>query len=452
LQLAHERGVVHRDLKPTNIVSHRYETGEIVWKIIDFGLVDLADPAATRLTEPYQFLGTATYAAPEQLSGAPVDARTDLYSLGVIAFELLAGAPPFKAESVLALLEQHLQKPPPDLAALRPEVPPAITGAVMRCLAKDPAERWSSASALSLALLADDSATVMVCTHPPRDGLLGIYELGEIIARGRFGSDIHRGVHRALGHPVAIRLFRPSAGKDRDAVRARFLREAKALQVPHPYIVQVRDFGESGDLVYVVTDLLQSCSLAERFQRERPLPLALVHEFVAQLIDAAAAIHHRGGLICGLHPGIVRVVEDGAREHVAISSAGICSLHDLLATLDESALRGRSIRGTELPYVAPELLMGKGATPQSDLFTIGVLAYEMSTGRLPFDAPSLPELIASMLGGLAATAGSLRAGLPSHEDQCITRCLAVDPGQRFSSVSELLLVWVARSGSSQVAR
>jgi serine/threonine protein kinase len=442
LQLAHDCGMVHRDLKPANIVSQRYETGEVVWKIIDFGLVNALRPGTTPLTEAHQFVGTAAYAAPEQVSGEAVDGRTDLYALGVIAFELLAGVRPFEGATLLAIVEQQLRGTPADLAVLRPDLPPEVAAAVMRCLAKDPARRWPSASAFSRALASDAAPTVLA--PAAGGGLLATYEMGPIIGRGRFGSEIHEGMHRALGHPVAIRTLRPSPGVDHDAVKARFLAEARALQTSHPNIVNVRDFGESAGTLYVVTDLLEGCSLAELLARDGPCAAGRLHAFVGQLADAAGAIHRRGGFVCGLHPDIVRVAEEPGHERVAISSAGIGTVHDLLATLSEAALRGRATTGTELPYVAPEVLMGRPITVASDVFTIGVLAYQMATGALPFQAPSLPELIGVMMGRAPAPIASLRPDLPPAKAAAIARAIAIDPAGRFATAQAMLEAWMGR--------
>jgi serine/threonine protein kinase len=265
-----------------------------------------------------------------------------------------------------------------------------------------------------------------------------------VIGRGRFGSDIHEGLHRALGHPVAIRTFKPSTGLDRDAVRTRFLAEARALQISHPNIVNVRDYGEQGGTLYVVTDLLEGCSLAELLERDGPCAPGRLHAFVGQLTDATGAIHRRGGFVSGLHPGIIRVVEDGGRERVAISSAGIGTVHDLLATLSEAALRGRAIEGTELPYVAPEVLTGRPITLASDVFTMGVLAYEMATGSLPFQAGSLPELIGVMMQREPARLESMRQDLPRGKAATVHRAMAIDPAARFASAEDMLAAWMGR--------
>lgn len=398
LHLAHSNGIVHRDLKPQNIVSHRFETGEVVHKVIDFGLVTLKSGIeSTRLTLAHEFLGTVAYAAPEQFTDAPPDAKADQYSLGVIVYELLAGVRPIEGDGFMVLVDRHLNAEPRPLGEHRPDLSATVCDAVMRALAKHPDERWPSV--LDFARAFDDAEPTLSRVMPrPVSALLSTFELGPVIAQGRFGSQIHAGTHRALGHPVAIRTFRHAGRPDREAVRARFLREARTLQVPHPNLIQVRDFGEDAEMVYIVTDLLQGCSLLELIARG-PLSLDRVTAFVGQVLDATEALHRRGGRICGLHPGIIRILEDADRSSVAISSAGVHQIGDVLATLSEEALRAQATDETELLHVAPELLMGKTATERSDIYTIGVLGYQMATGRTPYNASTLPVLLGAMFEG-----------------------------------------------------
>ena len=443
LHLAHTTGIVHRDLKPQNIVSHRFETGEVVHKVIDFGLVTLKTGVdSTRLTQAHEFLGTVAYAAPEQFTGAAPDAKADQYSLGVIIYELLAGARPIEGDGFMVLVDRHLNAAPVPLSERRPDLPAKVCDAVMRALAKQPDQRWPTV--LDFARAFDDAEPTMSRMMPQAvSSLLSTFELGPVIAQGRFGSEIHAGTHRALGHPVAIRTFRHAGRPDREAVRARFLREARTLQVPHPNLIQVRDFGEDAEMVYVVTDLLKGCSLGELIARG-PLPADRVTAFVCQVLDATEALHRRGGRICGLHPGIIRIVEDGERASVAISSAGVLQIQDVLATLSEEALRAQATDETELLHVAPELLMGKSATERSDIYTIGVLGYQMATGQTPYNAPTLPVLLGAMFEGPPGDPRTLRADLPAHQAEALLRALSRDPEARFATPSEMRVAWLSR--------
>src|SRR5687767_1701291 len=95
LQFAHDLGFVHRDLKPANVVAHEFAPGQRVYKVVDFGVANIRDTNAERLTGPHEFIGTVAYAPPEQLSGVTVDSRADVYSLGAVIFEMLTGRAPY---------------------------------------------------------------------------------------------------------------------------------------------------------------------------------------------------------------------------------------------------------------------------------------------------------------------------------------------------------------------
>ena len=149
LAYAHARGVVHRDIKPDNILLDG-EGGRAL--ITDFGIARAAE-AATRLTATGMAIGTPAYMAPEQAAGdREVDGRTDLYSLGIVAYQMLAGELPFAATSTAAMLVKHISERPIPLEQRRADVPTDLARAVMMLLEKDPADRFPSAAALSVAL------------------------------------------------------------------------------------------------------------------------------------------------------------------------------------------------------------------------------------------------------------------------------------------------------------
>src|SRR5687768_12614110 len=141
LDYAHRQGVVHRDIKPDNILVDRM-TGRPL--VTDFGIARAA-AEESRLTVTGVAVGTPAYMSPEQAMGErEVDGRSDLYSLGVVAYQMISGETPFKAINTPAMLMKHVSEPPPPLRGKRPDVPPGLVSAVERALAKRPEDRWHS--------------------------------------------------------------------------------------------------------------------------------------------------------------------------------------------------------------------------------------------------------------------------------------------------------------------
>jgi serine/threonine protein kinase len=140
---AHGKGIVHRDVKPGNIMITT--SGEV--KVMDFGIARTV--RAGTFTNTASVLGTATYFAPEQARGEPVDERTDLYALGVVLYEMLAGRPPFAGDSPVAVAYQHVREQPTPPSRLNPSISPALEAVVLRAMAKDPGARQQTASELA---------------------------------------------------------------------------------------------------------------------------------------------------------------------------------------------------------------------------------------------------------------------------------------------------------------
>ncbi|MEP6622415.1 MAG: serine/threonine-protein kinase [bacterium] len=163
LNAAHARSVIHRDVKPENILVDRV-TGRAM--VTDFGIARLADALQSgALTRTGQVLGTVGYMSPEQVTGADVDGRSDLYSLGVVAFETLSGRLPFDGPAPVVIVA-HATRPAPPLASVAPNVPAALCEIVDRCLRKDPDHRFQSGDELAAALEAAVGASV--ATAPVR--------------------------------------------------------------------------------------------------------------------------------------------------------------------------------------------------------------------------------------------------------------------------------------------
>ena len=149
LEVAHAEGVIHRDIKPQNIVVE--PSGFL--KVMDFGIARLANPPKGKgLTEAGTSIGTPDYMSPEQLSGAELDPRSDLYAVGVVLFECVTGRVPFEAETTWALVAKHLEEQAPDPRRFNADVSPVLAAVIVKAMAKNPADRYATATDMHDAL------------------------------------------------------------------------------------------------------------------------------------------------------------------------------------------------------------------------------------------------------------------------------------------------------------
>jgi eukaryotic-like serine/threonine-protein kinase len=157
LGVAHAAGIVHRDVKPANVML----AADGRTKVMDLGIARTLDGES--LTRTTSVLGSPNYLSPEQARGDRVDARSDIYSLGCVLYEMLSGRPPFDAESPVAVAYKHVHEEPSPPSALEPTVPPALDAVTLRAMAKDPEDRFRSAEDLAAAL---DDRTIPIARVP----------------------------------------------------------------------------------------------------------------------------------------------------------------------------------------------------------------------------------------------------------------------------------------------
>ena len=206
LGVAHRAGLIHRDVKPDNIMLESEEARVL---LMDFGIAK-AVGTNSGLTQTGSVIGTPHYMSPEQASGDhTIDQRSDLYSLGIVGFEMLTGSVPFDADSTAAVLVKHLTAEPPSVARNRPECPPDLVHVIARCLEKNPAERWSSASDLVRALQGEmrrstratrGSGSVKLTDPIHRYRIWAVGALGAVAA----GSIADLVMRRVLWAPLAL--------------------------------------------------------------------------------------------------------------------------------------------------------------------------------------------------------------------------------------------------------
>jgi pimeloyl-ACP methyl ester carboxylesterase len=299
---------------------------------------------------------------------------------------------------------------------------------------------------------------------------LGPFEVVAPVGAGGMG-EVYRARDTRLGRDVAVKVL-PSHLSESAEARARFEREARVVSgLNHPHICVLHDLGREGDIDYLVMELIEGESLAERIARG-PLPTTEVQRIGAEVADALDRAHRAGVVHRDLKPGNVMLSKSGAklmdfglaREgrlrgvlSVASSVPGGISQSPTIATplTAEGALVGTS------HYMAPEQLEGHEADARSDLWALGCVLYEMATGRRAYDGSTPASLISSIMKDEPRPVIELAPLAPPGLDRVIRACLAKDPEQRWQSAHDLALAlrWPAaepaaagRSASALIER
>jgi serine/threonine-protein kinase len=227
LAAAHDQGLVHRDIKPANLLVTKDERV----KIADFGLALAPSDGATRLTATNSLMGTPGYLSPEQCCGEPAGPRSDIYSLGMTFYEMLAGSMPFKGESPLAVLRQILDEDPPPLLGVAPHLDPRIAKVVERMVAKQPNDRYQSCHEV----VADLSQILGVSAAAPRPATAGVAAAQVATAPAAAGGGSVRTPFPATGRPedapTRVAPSRPLTG-GAGSVAAGIAASAAAPSVP----------------------------------------------------------------------------------------------------------------------------------------------------------------------------------------------------------------------------
>ncbi|MEA2238701.1 MAG: eukaryotic-like serine/threonine-protein kinase [Thermoanaerobaculia bacterium] len=287
---------------------------------------------------------------------------------------------------------------------------------------------------------------------------LGPYEIVAPIGAGGMG-EVYKARDTRLDRSVAIKVL-PPAFADNAQLKLRFEREAKTIsQLTHPHICTLYDVGNDQGVEYLVMELLDGETLADRIARG-PLPMRDVLRYGGE-IAAALDRAHRGGVVHrDLKPGNVMITKSGAKlldfglaKGGAISLSGGSTAYPADgATLQKSLTQEGTILGT-FQYMAPEQLEGTDADARTDIFALGTLLYEMASGRRAFSGKTKTSLIAAIVGGEPTPIREIQPLTPPAFEHVIAKCLAKDPDHRWQSASDVAseLEWIGATSSQSQA-
>ena len=261
---------------------------------------------------------------------------------------------------------------------------------------------------------------------PPQK--FGRYQVVQELGRGAMGV-VYRAQDEVLQREVAIKMIALTGSEqERDVHEARFRQEARAAGgLAHPSIITVYDVGREGDLAFIAMELVQGRELRELI-RDGEIGPARAFEIAIQVAEALGFAHERGIVHRDVKPGNIMVLDDG---RIKIMDFGIARLQEPTVKTQTGVLLGSP------QYMSPEQISGQSLDGRADVFSLGVVLYEMLTGIKPFDASDLTQVLFWVVNMPAKPPSERRPGLPPVVDFLIARALKKKPDERYPSAEEL---------------
>ena len=282
--------------------------------------------------------------------------------------------------------------------------------------------------------------------------LSGKYRIDERLNEGGMGT-VYRGTHVLMDKTVAIKVLRPSLAADEKIV-ARFSREARAAsRISHPNALSVTDFGEDENgTVFLVMEYLSGRTLKKVIQEEGPLPLPRVVDITRQIADALNAAHQQGIIHRDLKSDNIMLLDTMTGDHAKVLDFGIAKINEPDGNRDSGSLTAPNLVIGTPQYMSPEQCsQDSEIDSRSDIYSLGVILYEMLVEHVPFSAESPTMVMLKHLQEPVPSVLDERNDLPASIDRVIARAMAKVPANRYQNVAELIEDLTIASGTAQFA-
>jgi len=258
---------------------------------------------------------------------------------------------------------------------------------------------------------------------------LGRYEIAAELGKGAMGT-VYRALDPMLNRTVAIKTINMDLEQEEMAeYEARFYVEARAAGgLNHPNIVTIYDIGKSGNIAYMAMELLEGRELRTLLAPGRPLPVAQAIDIAAQAAEGLAYAHEHDVVHRDIKPANLMIVRDGL---VKITDFGIARMRSAEARTQTGVVLGSP------KYMSPEQVVGKRADPRSDIFSLGVILYEMATGKVPFTGEDVSSIMFQILNFAPPPPSSINPEAPEMLDFIVAKAIAKSPPDRYSDAREM---------------